>query len=444
MNMYEYVATLIVLLVSKCLNTVSLNVDVLPCEGKPIVPSSFPKELFTSYEMVNAQVLTRHGARTTVFTLPGNGSNDDVDWMCTFGHFDACDASPRRAFRKTYQKDVEILKGNCAEGQLTTTGSHMHMNLGNVYRERYVERLNLTFPDSVRVRATDVPRVFASVQSNLAAMFPNTITTTGEIYTIDNAADPLANPNQICALGMKIGKDRLEDETSKAYLESRRDEMTRILNKFNLSFDVENFNLWQAASIPDQVYARKCSMNDSPLSLPNGATYEDARFIFDTTAYLSYHELNTTQMRRFSAGLLVKEMMSNIDNTIAGVEDNRFFFFSAHDTTVYPLLNAFGAWSEDETWPPFASHVELELWRTRDSENNNRENYAVSLTYNGRVMSFFNECNSPCPLVKLDGLLEKIIPESRVAYDEECVLSGNDDEKTLHSLQLARRRLNSA
>ena len=110
------------------------------------------------------------------------------------------------------------------------------------------------------------------------------------------------------------------------------------LNKFNLSFDASNFDEWQACSIPDQVYARKCSMNDSPLQNPNGVTYEDARFVFfDTLAFLSYHELNTTQQRRFSAGLLVKEMMNNIDRAISGEEKSkRFFFFSAHDTTIYP------------------------------------------------------------------------------------------------------------
>ena len=394
--------------------------------------------------MINAQVLTRHGARTTVFELPGNGTNDDVEWTCTFRHFDSCDASPERRFRKTYLNEVEVLKGNCAEGQLTSTGSKMHMELGEAFRERYVEKLNLEFPNSVYVRATDVPRVFASVQSNLASMFPSRTTTTmsPEIFTIDNDVDPLANPNQICPLGMKIGKDRLEDEVSVAFLESRSDDLSRILNKFNLSFDASNFDEWQACSIPDQVYARKCSMNDSPLQNPNGVTYEDARFVFDTLAFLSYHELNTTQQRRFSAGLLVKEMMNNIDRAISGEEKSkRFFFFSAHDTTIYPLLNAFGAWTDQDTWPPFASHVELELWKRRNVSSNDREDYAVALSYNGRTMKFFDTCESPCPLSKLDALVKDIIPSSRKAYDEECKLSAQ--KKELHLMQLTRNRLNS-
>ena len=118
-----------------------------------------------------------------------------------------------------------------------------------------------------------------------------------------------------------------------------------------------------------------------------------------------------------------------------------FFFFSAHDTTIYPLLNAFGAWTDQDTWPPFASHVELELWKRRNVSSNDREDYAVALSYNGRTMKFFDTCESPCPLSKLDALVKDIIPSSRKAYDEECKLSAQ--KKELHLMQLTRNRLNS-
>lgn len=388
--------------------------SLLPCNAPPVVPVR--RSLQAEYELRSVQILTRHGARTSVFALPGNGTKGDIKWTCdTFHHYDRVEGS-RRSYRRAYVDGVETLRGNCAQGQLTSRGSEMHKNLGKAYREKYAVALNLTRVDDIYLRSTDVPRVFASLESNLEAIFPNSDESTPTIYTVDNANDPLASPNQICALGREISEKRANDSEVQEYLAARRHDLLHALAKFNLS----TFDMWKTVAIPDQIVARKCSMDDSPiLPLPNGATYEDARLLYDVAAWISYHELNTTRMRRLSAGLLLREMKNHIDSIIRGDSHvRRMVFFSAHDTTVYPLVNAFGAWSDTEPWPPFASHVELELWK-KHAASSERSEFAVALSYNGRSVRIF-DCPEICPLERFDAIMRDLIPTSRAAYLEEC------------------------
>lgn len=44
----------------------------------------------------------------------------------------------------------------------------------------------------------------------------------------------------------------------------------------------------------------------------------------------------------------------------------KFSLFSGHDTTLIPMLHAFGLF--DGEWPPYASHIEMELYRRRDGD----------------------------------------------------------------------------
>eukprot|EP00940_MAST-03C_sp_MAST-3C-sp2_P003015 g3015.t1 len=323
----------------------------------------------------------------------------------------------------------------------------MHVHLGTEYRRRYVEALNISSIEEIYVRSTDVPRVFASVESNLAGMFPpaedDEFQRAGTIYTVDNAQDPLASPNQICPLGEQISAARMKDAAATAFITSRQKDIRPILEKFNLS----EWNMWETIAIPDQVVARKCSMDNSPiLPLPNGVTYAEARSIFDVAIWLSFHELNTTRMRRLSMGLLVREMIDNIDAIVRGDSNaRRMVFYSAHDTTVYPLVNAFGAWNDEEPWPPFASHVELELWKSSDrmrtkSALQQQEMFAVALSYNGRSMRIF-DCPELCPLVRFKELMRDIAATSREAYLEEC--GGISDELKRREGTNWRRLLNA-
>ncbi|KNE54896.1 hypothetical protein AMAG_00841 [Allomyces macrogynus ATCC 38327] len=61
----------------------------------------------------------------------------------------------------------------------------------------------------------------------------------------------------------------------------------------------------------------------------------------------------------------------------------RFALYSGHDTTLVPLMAALGVW--DHTWPPFASHLTLELFQSKSPASTQRaeDSHFVRLRHNG-------------------------------------------------------------
>ena len=60
---------------------------------------------------------------------------------------------------------------------------------------------------------------------------------------------------------------------------------------------------------------------------------------------------------------------------------------AGHDTVIAPVLSALGLKSLCG-WPPYASHIAIELWRLDDAEDKKSDSkFGVRIVYNGNVVS---------------------------------------------------------
>lgn len=118
-------------------------------------------------------------------------------------------------------------------------------------------------------------------------------------------------------------------------------------------------------------------------------------------------------------------------------DEPRFLFFSAHDTTVGPLLRALDVY--DGVWPPFASYVFLELLEKQPPASAaaspfarlrggaapagaaGTPEYFVRMVYNGRVLKIA-PCNGRevCPASVWIGFMQQRIEEGDALAQEIC------------------------
>ena len=122
------------------------------------------------------------------------------------------------------------------------------------------------------------------------------------------------------------------------------------------------------------------------------------------------------------SGNLLQELNNRINNFINGQTKPALVFYSGHDTTVGPLMGTLGVVNG---WPPYASHVEIELWagkhfitsqinlRSLDSDND----YFVQVKFNGQSYQL-NGCSGVmCPITEFQALVASRIPTD---FAKEC------------------------
>eukprot|EP00026_Physarum_polycephalum_P006185 Phypoly_transcript_06226.p1 GENE.Phypoly_transcript_06226~~Phypoly_transcript_06226.p1 ORF type:complete len:140 (+),score=10.98 Phypoly_transcript_06226:1323-1742(+) len=131
--------------------------------------------------------------------------------------------------------------------------------------------------------------------------------------------------------------------------------------------------------------------------------------IFATANWQWNYQLNNSELAILQLGSFVTELVENIQAFIKGEEMPKYLVFSGHDTTVGPLLAAINAY--DGQWPPYASHIELELW-------NNAGDYYIQLKYQGEPIVLSSCSTALCPL---DQFLTHVDPVVSINYKQACV-----------------------
>ncbi|BFZ26120.1 hypothetical protein BsWGS_29159 [Bradybaena similaris] len=83
------------------------------------------------------------------------------------------------------------------------------------------------------------------------------------------------------------------------------------------------------------------------------------------------------EVTKLAIGRLVHTIVSHMERYVAEPCLVKMYLYSAHDTSLTPMMEALGIW--DFTWPPFASSIIFELYfRERDSH------YFVRVLYCGQ------------------------------------------------------------
>ena len=363
-------------------------------------------ELHTLYpanlQLQHVQVLMRHGERTPVnarFSNAGlaaywpycsaarhlrstvlSGSNfSTLEWQRRLETF-ANDDSPVPAAGAKGEVDAI-----CDMGQLTDRGRETTLLLGQRLRKLYVDQLGflpagIANTDFMYLRATPIPRALESMQQALAGLYPS-----------HTRADNFPPPTIVMR---PIAEETLfpNDGNCRRFARLARAFANRAAERWNDSPEMKYLNAkigkWMPDDSPriavdshprligimDTVNATKAHGPDT--KLPKEFYDPKAVDIMSTISveewYAGYKE--SREYRALGIGSLlgdvVHRMVGSAEAPVGVAKPPqqtsvRFALSGCHDTTLAGALSSIGAF-DNESWPPFTSHIAIELFRHAD------------------------------------------------------------------------------
>jgi len=378
------------------------------CQAPGINPSQNTSGLVLQL----VQVVTRHGDRTPTQLLPIENEvwNCSLNWLDIFSDdtFNV-ETPPQRLYRRTYLSNRELLPGNCSLGQLTEKGIQQHLQLGAELRSLYVDQYQFLPPqldlNSIWVRSTDVPRTFQSAMANLWALYPPATRPDGTIGIIDLHTMDGGNENMYdngnCP---RYTQRALQLQNTTAWT-NHVAKYAPLANQVAQIFDVSSPPTW--SQLVDNLEARLCH----ELPFPKGITAEMLEEFMDAASWELNYLWNDPIIGRLGLGDFLGEIFDRILGYIGGDNTVKYFYYSGHDSTVGPLSALIGGF--DGMWPPYASHIEFELWSTPDNTN-----YFVQVKYNGQPAQTSGCSSVMCPFDEWKIAALNMIPTN---WQKECV-----------------------
>lgn len=283
-------------------------------------------------------------------------------------------------------------------GELTDKGRETTYELGRRLRHLYVDRLRfmpqlIANADLIYLRATAVPRALESVQQAFWGMYPltsRTATFPAPTIVTRTFQDETLFPN---------------DSNCRRFAQLSRAFAQRTADRWNDSEEMAHVSKMVGKWMPDEA-DNKVAVNSHPrlsglmdtinstlahgreTRLPKEFYDEKARAIIDKIAveewFSGFYE--NLEYRTLGIGGLVGDIVERMTSKIegAGLSINeiggengrpgigrggekgvRFAMSGCHDTTLAGLLTSLGAF-DGEKWPPYSSHVAIELFRKKD------------------------------------------------------------------------------
>ncbi|XP_014662349.1 PREDICTED: prostatic acid phosphatase-like [Priapulus caudatus] len=346
-------------------------------------------------------VLFRHGDRSPTYSVPiPNDPNKEDSWPQGWG-------------------------------QLTTVGMNEQFNLGRWLRRRYDGFLNSSYVrKEIHVRSTDVDRTLMSAQCNLAGLYepmgaqrwdpdirwqPIPVHTESEDYLLMHDA-PCPRYDALLTAARQSEAFLSTQEREQPFLER----LTRWAGtKALLS------NVW---SIFDTVF---CEHQHNMTRWIGGggdadAAFEHMRALSDLDMTFDFYN---DEMSRLKGGPLLGEVVRHMsDRAASDAAGEKFFVYSAHDTTVAPFLGAMRVF--DGRIPPYTATAIVELHEFAEGEFSVKVLYRNATTTTQRrdddddlhdLTALLPGCADPCPLARfVDGCRDMVPADVR----SECQVTG--------------------
>ncbi|KAG5179930.1 histidine phosphatase superfamily [Tribonema minus] len=299
-------------------------------------------------------------------------------------------------------------RGACAPGQLTEKGLRQHFRLGDALRTAYGHLLSQVtggHGGGLYVRSTDYTRTLASAAALLRGLLG---AGHGRVTIITN---PDENAEVMQGIGLKSstnvgggGERLLEGDCPRAITEAqqqagasalrvRDDVVQRMADGFGAPAAE-----MKVTRLTDHVYARACHGMAQPCGGgvgsggggSGGGGGGGARCMGEQLARALMAESDRRLCMEylgvqggFSASRLsiypfMMELLGNMEAAATAAEPPaqapKLALYSGHDTVIAPVLAALGAY--DCRWPPYASHVRIELWTGPACSGENSRNGA--------------------------------------------------------------------
>ncbi|KAF2218584.1 histidine acid phosphatase [Elsinoe ampelina] len=367
----------------------------------------YPQEL----QLEQVQVLLRHGERTPVNARFQNAGLPKYWPYCTAARHlrAALLQSDNQWDHMSFRRQLETFNGKddsatlvsgpggekdtiCLPGELTDLGRQTTHALGSRLRHLYVNQLKFipatltaSVQDQLYIRATPIPRALESVQQALSGLYPPSARAPDlpppDIIT-RQASDETLFPNE--------GSCKRFSQLALAFGE-------RAASIWNdspeLAYVTSKIGKWMPPDSPKvevDSHPRLSGVMDTINStLAHGSATKLPREFYDQKVidaidkigveewFAGYTESN--EYRRLGIGSLVGDITARLveraqsvhsqkvkGNEVASGKDIRFAMSGCHDTTLAAILTSLGAF-EGERWPPYTSHVAIELLRDRKS-----------------------------------------------------------------------------
>lgn len=365
-------------------------------------------------ELVQVQVVTRHGARVPYQIV----ATDPTEWNCDL-HFisvpnvgeSLSEETPPRLYRKTYLPGQEVFKGNCSQGELLGVGAQQHFELGEHYRELYVDTGFLPSEYSRRdvfIRSTDVTRTVKCAESFMLGMFPpaNTncsVTELIDIHVVESSTEYIEPASDCQRMIADCNAIQLAPDFLKKW-EAMLPLQAYLQDQWNIT--AAEFPWW--GGVRNTLESRQAAGKPLPPYFNQSMVDQIDEFCdFEMTAL--YRSQNT---QRLGIGRFTQHLLNNMKREMAAPGLPRFFLYSGHDITLGLLTSSFQVF--DGVWPAFASHFAIELHKDDSS------NYYVRLVYNSELR-IIPGCEEFCPFDTVSDMLLRVIPTN---FEEECNVVG--------------------
>ncbi|KFY50314.1 hypothetical protein V496_09423 [Pseudogymnoascus sp. VKM F-4515 (FW-2607)] len=369
----------------------------------------------------------------------------------------------------------------CNLGELTDTGRRTTHALGTRLRHLYVDQLNfmpstISDSDMIYLRATPIPRALESMQEAFWGFYPsNTRSASFPPPTIitRNPSDETLFPNdgncrRFAMLSRAFAQrtaDRWNDTAEMAYL-------TKQIGKWmpDPSKGVAVDSRPRLSGIMDTINS---TLAHGPETLLPKEFYDDkGREIIDKIGveewFSGYKE--SQEYRALGIGGLMgdicQRMVGHVERNgisdgasrgpttkgAVGEQDIKLGLSGCHDTTLAAILTSLGAF-DGEKWPPYTSHVALELFKSADqpglqvpSKDQTAPNTIHKVSPNPERQSWFgwfskaaaNQNNTQTGISrkrieelngtekdKLDGYYVRVRYNDKPMYIPGCALPGN-------------------
>lgn len=343
------------------------------------------------YELSRVQVIFRHGARSTISTFP----IDDGTWNCELqsvssyylsGDNEETHWNP--SFRLVYDTGDNVLTGTCPLGYLTPNGMEQEIQNGRDFISDYRAFAGTSLSsEDIYLRSTDVERTKLSLQGFVDGMDLLDNQETRVIHVASSGADVFVHPK--CNLH-DAEKSFLKKPEAKKFL-AQFDQRLKEINTLIGAIKVTQIS-WK------HIYGNLVARKNLSIPFPPGVTDEDFALSHKITDYV--HGLgmcNTNHTERVKyLSVYTGRALAFLFESLFGKEPldpshatkEKIMLFSAHDTTVAPLIAVYGGMDEKYCGAPnYASTIRIELYAPVDCDRESLIHYGlVRFQYNREVV----------------------------------------------------------
>lgn len=350
----------------------------------------------SNLELQQVQVLLRHGERTpvkprfenaglppywpycsamrhmrSVVVNPQKSSLSTFEWKRQFETFAADDSSTTA---KSAAGDADSL---CDFGMLTDLGRQSTFELGSRLRRLYVDQLGflpatMDSNDFIYLRATPIPRALESLQQAFHGLYP-----------IQKRAHQLPPPIIVSRLFSE--ETLLPNDTYCArFAELAKAFAQRTADTWNPTDEIAYINKKIGKYMPEKspvvavdskprlvgIFDSICATDvhgpqtKLPKEFYDPKIFKTSERIVSEEYFAGYRESN--EYRKLGIGSLLGDVVQRMVSSAENVDSPfKIGLSGCHDVTLAATVASLGAYN-DFIWPPYTSHVALELFRRTD------------------------------------------------------------------------------